>query len=224
MNELSPIEKRFKKLIDNPILLILLIPILKNILTKDKDGALNLNLKSLSRINISKVLDKVDILIKIAPYLPQDFIDFINKYLPMYDRISKAFIVMEFFNRTSTVSPIVVANELNSKEKTNRVSYILKEELPQTEYKKISPYISIATNLDMYKGMLKVLTNLSSKENEDDNLDNIIDLIGPLIANSNKEKSDNENKPDINKLLGLLDVFSADEYKEDGDKKENKED
>ncbi|MGO1367731.1 hypothetical protein [Senegalia sp. (in: firmicutes)] len=211
MNELSPIEKRVKSLLDNPLLLILLIPILQKILKKEKNGALNLDLKSLSKINLSKVLDKVDILIKVAPYLPQDFISIINKYLPMYDRISKSFIVMDFFKRTSTVSPVVVANELNPKEKTNRVSYILKEELPQTEYKKISPYISIATNIDMYKGMLKVLTNLNSSENENDSLDNIIDLIGPLLAQSSKDSDNNKNKPDIGKLLGLLDILGDDE-------------
>ncbi|MGO1479050.1 hypothetical protein [Senegalia sp. (in: firmicutes)] len=213
MNELSPIEKRVKSLLDNPLLLILLIPILQKILKKEKNGALNLDLKSLSKINLSKVLDKVDILIKVAPYLPQDFISIINKYLPMYDRISKSFIVMDFFKRTSTVSPVVVANELNPKEKTNRVSYILKEELPQTEYKKISPYISIATNIDMYKGMLKVLTNLNSSENENDSFDNIIDLIGPLLAQSNKnsDSDNNKSKPDIGKLLGLLDILGDDE-------------
>ncbi|MGO1818993.1 MAG: hypothetical protein ACTH0S_04855 [Senegalia sp. (in: firmicutes)] len=214
MNELSPIEKRVKSLLDNPLLLILLIPILQKILKKEKNGALNLDLKSLSKINLSKVLDKVDILIKVAPYLPQDFISIINKYLPMYDRISKSFIVMDFFKRTSTVSPVVVANELNPKEKTNRVSYILKEELPQTEYKKISPYISIATNIDMYKGMLKVLTNLNSSENENDSLDNIIDLIGPLLAQSSKDSDNNKNKPDIGKLLGLLDILGDDEKEE----------
>ncbi|MGO1371378.1 MAG: hypothetical protein ACTHVE_05930 [Senegalia sp. (in: firmicutes)] len=213
MNELSPIEKRVKSLLDNPLLLILLIPILQKILKKEKNGALNLDLKSLSKINLSKVLDKVDILIKVAPYLPQDFISIINKYLPMYDRISKSFIVMDFFKRTSTVSPVVVANELNPKEKTNRVSYILKEELPQTEYKKISPYISIATNIDMYKGMLKVLSNLNSSENENDSFDNIIDLIGPLLAQSNKnsDSDNNKSKPDIGKLLGLLDILGDDE-------------
>jgi len=214
VNELSPIEKRIKSLLDNPLLLILLIPILQKILRKEKSGALNLDLKSLSKINLSKVLDKVDILIKVAPYLPQDFINIINKYLPMYDRISKSFIVMDFFKRTSTVSPVVVANELNPKEKTNRVSYILKEELPQTEYKKISPYISIATNIDMYKGMLKVLTNLNSSENENDSLDNIIDLIGPLLAQSSKDSDNNKSKPDIGKLLGLLDILGDDEKEE----------
>lgn len=221
MNELSPsIEKRVKNLLDNPLLLIFLIPILKNILSKEKGNVFNLDLKNLSRVNLTKILDKVDIIIKIAPYLPQDFIHTINKYLPMYDRISKAFIVMEFFQRTSTVSPIVVANELNPKEKTNRVSYILKEELPQTEYQKINPYISIATNLDMYKGILKVLTNLNSSDNESDGLDNIIDLIGPLLAQSGENKGSGENKTnDINKLLGLLDIFSDDEDK--GENKDN---
>ncbi|MGO3167697.1 hypothetical protein, partial [Senegalia sp. (in: firmicutes)] len=90
---------------------------------------------------------------------------------------------------------------------------ILKEELPQTEYKKISPYISIATNIDMYKGMLKVLSNLNSSENENDSFDNIIDLIGPLLAQSNKnsDSDNNKSKPDIGKLLGLLDILGDDE-------------
>jgi len=212
VNDLSTtFKEKYENILENPIILIFLIPIIKKLLSQEHRNILNLNFDHLSKNNFSKIFEKIDVLIKVAPYLPKDFINIINKYLPIYDRISKAFIVMEFFQRTSTVSPVVVANDLNPKEKTNRVSYILKEELPQTEYQKISPFISMATNLDMYKGILKVLTNINTSNDHSDsnNIDNLIDVIGPILANNNQKNETPEGKsPDINKLLGLLDLFN----------------
>lgn len=224
MNDLSTtFKEKYENILENPIILIFLIPIIKKFLSQENRNILNLNFDHLSKNNFSKIFEKIDILVKVAPYLPKDFINIINKYLPIYDRISKAFIVMEFFQRTSTVSPIVVANDLNSKEKTNRVTYILKEELPQTEYQKISPFISMATNLDMYKGILKILTNINTSNNNSDsnNIDNLIDVIGPILANNNQKTETSEGKsPDINKLLGLLDLFNNDDESNSENQKE----
>ncbi|NBI05815.1 hypothetical protein [Senegalia massiliensis] len=224
MNDLSTtFKEKYENILENPIILIFLIPIIKKFLSQENRNILNLNFDHLSKNNFSKIFEKIDILVKVAPYLPKDFINIINKYLPIYDRISKAFIVMEFFQRTSTVSPVVVANDLNSKEKTNRVTYILKEELPQTEYQKISPFISMATNLDMYKGILKILTNINTSNNNSDsnNIDNLIDVIGPILANNNQKTETSEGKsPDINKLLGLLDLFNNDDESNSENQKE----
>ncbi|MBS4537226.1 hypothetical protein GOQ27_02070 [Clostridium sp. D2Q-11] len=209
MNEISVSSQNEidKSPFNNPLLLILLIPIVKNILSKNKN-VFNLSIHGLNGISLTRILDKVDILIKVAPYLPADLISIINKYLPMYDRLSKAFIVMEFFSRSSTVSPIVVANELNPKEKTDRVSYILKEELSKNEYQKISPFIGVATNLDMYKGILQTLTNINNPENNSNGLENIISLMGPLLG-QNQESMGKIN--DMMKMMDLINLFGEDE-------------
>lgn len=209
MNEVSVSNKKEidRSPFNNPLLLIVLFPIIKNLLSGKKD-VLNLKLNGLKSINLTRILDKVDVLVKVAPYLPSDLINIINKYLPMYDRLSKAFIVMEFFSRSSTVSPIVVANDLNPKEKTNRVSYILKEELPKHEYQKISPFVGIATNLDMYKGILKSVTSLNSTDDNSNGLDKIIKLIGPILG-QNEENMNKVNE--MMKMMELINLFGDDD-------------
>lgn len=226
MNELTVSSQKEinKSPFNNPILLILLVPLFKSILSKDKN-VFNLNLRGLNGISLTRVLDKVDVLIKVAPYLPNDIITVINKYLPTYDKLSKALIVMEFFSRSGSVSPIVVANELNPKEKADRVSYILKEELSKNEYQKISPFIGIATNLDMYKGVLKVITNLTGSDNNSEGsggsggLDNIFKIIGPLLGQSGEGMG---KIGDMMKMMELINLFSDDDEDDEGDKAENK--
>ncbi|MBS4534602.1 hypothetical protein GOQ29_03130 [Clostridium sp. D2Q-14] len=213
MNEVSVSNQKEidRSPFSNPLLLILLIPIIKNVFSKNNNFSLKIN--DFKNINITRILDKVDVLIKVAPYLPSDLIKIINKYLPLYDRLSKAFIVMEFFSRSSIVAPIVVANELNPKEKTDRVSYILKEELPKNEYQKISPFINIATNLDTYKGVIKSITNLNNDDNTSNNLNNIIKILGPLLGQSE------ENMDKMNEILKMIELINL--FGDDDDKKSN---
>jgi hypothetical protein len=86
----------------------------------------------------------------------------------------------------------------------------------------------MATNLDMYKGILKVLTNINTSNNNSDsnNIDNLIDVIGPILANNNQKTETSQGKsPDINKLLGLLDLFNDnDENNEGNNENQHEED
>lgn len=229
MNELRiDSQKEFKTPFNNPMLLILLIPFLRGFLSNNHDNIFNSNNTfslDLKSIDLKKIFDKMNVLIEVAPYLPSDVVTIVNRYMPIYDKFSKAFLVIDLFSRTNTAGSIVTATDLSQREKFNKVSYILEKNLPENEYKTVKPFIDIATNIDKYKGIVEGLKMLNNPEaNKSNQLETLIKIAGPLLGQDEKSM---EKINEMVKMMELINLFNDEEeeentYSNDKDKNDEK--
>lgn len=229
MNELTSVPS--KKPTSNPfnkniiLLFLFLIPILKPILKKSSIEKKSMN-NFLTSISSSDFQEKVDIIKKAGPYLPESIINIINLFVPLYEKVAKVMGLVNFMKNTNSFTPIVPEKNLNNKERINKVMSLVEKELPEDKTKQVKPLMELMGNMDKLKTIMNMVSNMTNTEKKSENqMENIFNLLGPLLGGKDGKDDKNMDKmKEMFKMVELLNVLNTSDKKEkatDEDTREN---
>ncbi|MTI68830.1 MAG: hypothetical protein FH751_01065 [Firmicutes bacterium] len=220
MNEITKISspKINKSPFNNNLLIlgVLAIPILKNTFFKNKSID-----RIIGDVNIRSIQNKVEIVKKVGPYLPEQVVSTINTYMPMYEKISSIIGLMEILNSNKSFTPIKPVTNLNQNDKMNKIFTLVKDELPNDTLKSVKPLLDIVTNIDKYKVILDLLASFNDPNKKSFNMENLIDVIVPLMGGADNKNA--EKMQDMVKMMELVNILNSDDDKDDEDAESKKE-
>lgn len=164
----------------------------------------NINLLNILRsLDIQQIRNKIDILIKTGPYLPDNVVTTLNNIVPIYEKVNAIIYLIEFLKSSNSSSIIEANSNLTQQEKISHIVKILNKEIPNKTLKNITPFIEIALNIDKYKDIIKVIPLLANSDNKENQFEKISEVLSPLFKSSNS----NQNLP----ILDILKVLSSDD-------------
>ena len=171
----------------------------------------------LKSININEIRKKADMMIKTAPYLPENVVVGLNKVVPLYEKINAVIYLLEFLKSSNSISKVVPNKTMSQKEKIKEVVNIVNKEMPNDTLKSITPYVDVFLNLDKYKGLLNMFTSMTNSKEEGNQLDSLVNSISPLLNGSSKGNNKNIPIMDILKVLTSDDDVESKANNKDGD-------
>ena len=153
-----------------------------------------------------KIHKNMSIIKKVGPYLPQTYIQPLNKVILTFEKVNRAMSLMDFISSSKPFDPIIPAATASNRERFNKILTAVKDELPDSRSKDLKPMIEVITNIDKIKGATNVITSLidpSKKTTDSGSLEDLIDLILPLLGKKNIDKSK------IKELVGMVEMLKV---------------
>ncbi|QIB26390.1 hypothetical protein [Caloranaerobacter azorensis] len=167
------------------------------------------SLQNLSKIYMFNNLDKkIHILKKIGPYLPEQMIGTLNIFIVNLEKINKIIGLYEFITIGKTFEPITPVTNITSKERINKIFQSLQEEIPDDKLLTIKPMLDLMMNIDKFKPIISTLTKISSSNDKSEiNIDDMIDLIKPMLGD--EEAKNIDKMKDMLQMIELLSVLNS---------------
>lgn len=227
----SPSNLHINKLV---LLLPLVILIGKSLdgFTKKNNDLFSLGSDFITSIDYEDLGEKIDLIKKIGPYLPGNYIEPLNTIIPMAEKAIKVIGLLDFIATNKSYQPIRSVGDLSSKERINGILSAIKDEVSDDKMKSAGPAIELILNFDKYKDLVNMFSSLSSITNQvekksppvekleklvesnvgnKNQLESIVDLIKPILGDNQNISTDKLG--DMLKMLQMLNMSSASEGK-----------
>lgn len=196
----------------NVYLLLLFFSFLSN---KDNKGP-NVLRETINRIdlNIPYTREKIEVLKKIGPYFPQEYIPAINKALIFTERFIKLYEAVEFIrsNESIYIKQSIPVN--SNQERFNYIADTIKREFSQDKLSQRGIVVDTILTLDRFNRLFKILNSLLANPDILNNPTSMVDIMKPFMeGKGEKEKKQLE---DMTKMLEIIKTLNP--PKKDADK------
>ncbi len=199
--------------------LILLISNSTRDSTRKKNDIFSLGSDFLASVDIKNVNEKMDIIKKIGPYMPENIIEPLNTVIFFVEKATTIIGLMEIITTNKSYIPIVAYNNLSSKDRLNGILSTVKDEANDERLNALKPAIDVALNFDRYKSLIDMVSGLGnlnnrvekaaspppkieipvqSNSNKPVQIEDMVNMFKPLLGND-------ENK--INQLNSMVNVL-----------------
>lgn len=208
--------------VDTSMIAFLMIIILSN--TQKKESfSLSFENNFLSNMVIDQqyTTEKIRIVKKIGPYLPEQYIPLINKSVLFTEKIIKITELVEFMQESDyqTIEETIEIN--NNKERLNKIISVIQKEANNSEMKNLGTVLDLIVNMDKYKSMINILSSVMSSGDALKDPSKLISLIAPIMdTTSNK---DNEKIKEMNKMMEIFKLLNTPGPTKGEDKDNHKE-
>ncbi|SDY62288.1 hypothetical protein SAMN05660462_00488 [Proteiniborus ethanoligenes] len=217
---------------------ILLIPLIL-LVVKSMDGLkrkssdiFSLGSELIASIDYESLSEKIDMLKKIGPYLPENLIYSLNSIVLIGEKAVKVIGLMDFVSTNKSYQPISSIGELSSKDRINGILSTIKDDISDEKVKNIKPAIDIILNFDKYKDLVNMFSSLNSmtnkiekkpaptektesviepSESNKNQLESMINLIKPILGDNPNIST--EKISDMFKMLQVLNMNNASDNK-----------
>lgn len=205
--------------------LIFLLPLLLLIsnsshgFRKKNTSVLDLSSDLLSSIDIRSLNENINIVKKIGPYLPENIVVPMNSIIYFVEKATKIIGLIELISTNKSYEPVATLENLSSKDRFNGILQTINEEISEDRINSIKPIIDIALNFDKYKSLINMVsslgntnnklsrventppkpeTTIQSNENRTNQIDDIINIMKPMLGNDEKK---------VNQLNSMVDAI-----------------
>ena len=198
---------------DNSLLLILLLFIIskkkdeKVLEIEEKLPVMEKNkiiLKNNQILNISRTKDKINIMKKIGPYFPEEYINPINKALSITEQIVVLHTAMEFIGEPKTNYIQASMSIADNRERIGHIMNTIKNEVSKEEIKDMGLILDIIFNMDKYKSLINMLNTFMADPNSLNEPEKILELVGTFMDGKSEEE-----KKKIREMMKMLEVLKT---------------
>lgn len=197
-------------------LILLLSNSTRRFATKERSSVSSLGSDFKASIDVKILNEKLNIIKKIGPYLPESIIYPLNSIIFFVEKATTIINLMEIITTNKAYTPIVPYVNLSNRDRISGILSTIKDETKDDKINNIKPAIDMLLNMDKYKSLANVVSGLSNMNNKVDkiqspptnieissnnksnksvNLEDMINIFRPLLGND-------ENK--INQLDNML--------------------
>lgn len=155
-------------------------------------------------LNPKYTVEKINVVKKIGPYFPEDYIPLINKSILFTEKLIKINELVNFMQNDEyryVEKPIPVAN---NKERISKIIGTIQKEVPKSDVNNVGTVIDLIINMDKYKTMFTMLNSVMSNQEGLKDPNSLMNLIGPLMSNDNKMDNDK-----IKEMAKMMEIFKA---------------
>ncbi len=196
-----PIKKSNTNLfLNSPIILLLFfLPFIKKI-------RFNLEAikKTVNNIDINKIQNMANILIKTGPYLPESVIEVLNSIIPTYYKVNKVVNLINVMNSNKLHTEIIPITNMSKSQKMDHIISLIEKDFHNTNLKKYKPFLTIAANIENYTPLIDMVSSfIDPSKKTEIKTDDIINMITPILG---KENGDNVNK--IKEMIQMIDLLN----------------
>lgn len=168
---------------------IIIVLIIFSLLNK-KNSSINFNNNLVDSLDLEKTNDKIEIMRKVAPYFPEEYIPTINKALLLTTKIITLYEATNFIQTGKPFKSVKYKEVENNKERLNYIITTLKKEVPNENVKSLITTLEMIINIDKYKDMIIVFNNIMSDSEKTKDIDQLISLIEPFVDNINDDQKE----------------------------------
>lgn len=199
---------------------ILLLLILSSTRNRDKSGGLASVSEYINNmeINPNYTEEKITLARKIAPLMPVEYINPINRSISITESLMRIMELRAYMNTSTTsaqMSPIPIEN---NKERISKIISVIQEEVPRSNMNNIGPVLELIVNMDKYKRMFDIFNTLMKNQNINKDADKLIKMVEPMMKSNNPAGGD--GTLDIEKIMNVMNLLNKN--KDKSDHKDNK--
>lgn len=167
--------------------LVLLISNSSRGITKKRANVSGLGSDFLASIDIKSVNEKMDIIKKIGPYMPEYIVEPLNTVIFFIEKATTIIGLMEIITTNKSYTPIITYDNLSNKDRINGILSTIKEEAKDEKLNALKPVIDVALNFDKYKSLIDVVSSLGNMNSRVEKVSSPSPKVEiPVQNNSNK--------------------------------------
>ena len=158
-------------------------------------------------LNPKYTVEKINVVKKIGPYFPEDYIPAINKSILFTEKIIKINELVNFMQNDEykyVEEPIPVAS---NKERLSKIIGTIQKEAPKSDVNNVGTIMDLIINMDKYKTMFTILNSVMSNQEGLKDPNSLMNLIGPLMSSDNK--MDNDKMKEMAKMMEIFKVLNT---------------
>lgn len=147
-------------------------------------------------------LEKINIVRKIGPYFPENYIPLINNSVSFTEKVIKFNEILNF-NKKSDKEYILEHIPIDdTKERLRKIVSTIQKEYPDSKINKNGTILDLILNMDKYKKIFEILNQVMSSGDSINDPSQLINLTGPLMGGSEEE-----NKAKSKEMAKMLDMI-----------------
>ncbi|MCF6461873.1 hypothetical protein [Clostridium sp. Cult1] len=182
------------------LVLLLALTTFKNKDTKEIK-LLNNNFKTID-LNLPYTMEKINIMKKIGPYFPKEFIPSINKALMFTEKFIKLYETMEFMKFSEAN---YIQNTVSVENNQQRLSYIaetIKKESSKEKIDQMGGAIGMVLTMDRFNKLFQILESIMTNPDNLNDPSNIVKLMEPFMEG--KDEKEKKQLMDMTKMIEII--------------------
>lgn len=155
--------------------------------------------------------EKIKLARKIAPLMPSQYIQPINRSIYITENLVKIMELNDYMsNRSSVVQAAHIPIEDN-RERISRIVSVIQEEVPKSNMQNIGTVLELITNIDRYKKMFELLNTFMKNQNLTKDADKLVKMVEPMMKGKNS--TEGEGSLDIEKIMNIMSLLNKSKEK-----------
>lgn len=187
---------------------IILLLILLSTTSKEKSkGLVNIN-EYINNIEIDPKYteDKIHLARKLAPLMPQEYINPINRSILITENLVKIVELKDYIESTNRFVHTAHVPIEDNRERMTRIVSVIQEEIPKSNTKNMGSILELIVNIDKYKKMFDLFNTFMKSQSVSKNTENIAKMVGPMMKD--KSPSEGEGALDIEKIMNIISILN----------------
>lgn len=158
------------------------------------------------KIDPTYTQEKIKIIKKIGPYLPDKYIGLINKSMLHTERIIKINEVLDFLreNKYQYISETIPTKD--TKDRISKIVKTIQNEASNSSTKNMGMVMDLIVNMDKYKKIFSVLNSVVNSENPMEDPDKLMNMVLPLLGEDEKNR---EKLKEMSKMMEIMKVLNT---------------
>ena len=202
---------------------IILLLILLSTANKEKSkGLVNIN-EYINNIEIDSQYteDKIHLARKLAPLMPSEYIEPINRSINITENLIKIMELKDYMDSANSYVYTAHVPIEDNRERMTKILSVLQEEIPKSNSKNLGSLLELIVNIDKYKKMFDLFNVFMKSQNTNKNTDSLAKLVGPMMKD--KSSFEGEGSLDIEKIMNIISILNKPKDKVDVEKIDEKE-
>ncbi|HLR35905.1 MAG TPA: hypothetical protein VK071_11350 [Tissierellales bacterium] len=156
----------------------------KDLLDFNKNFAIDVD------IDVQDTKDRLNIMRKITPYFPKEYIPIVNKSILLTTKVLAIYQTKTFIETGEPFTPVKYKEVENNKERLNYIVTTLKQEVPDENLRSLITNLEMIINIDKYKDMFFTLNNIMTNSEKAIDIDKLLTMAKPFIENTDEDQKD----------------------------------
>lgn len=192
---------------DNNILLIMMYFLFNSQNDADNNTQLHNITNYIKSIEIEPKYtnEKLKLVKNILPLLPIEYTASVHKSILLSEKIVNIIEITDVMNKPSNTLDYKPINVANNKERVEKIISIVQTDFPRPKMKNIGLIMDLVLNMDKYKNIFNVVSNLSSNTGSSKDTNNMMKIMEAFVGDGDKKGMDGIK--DMAKMMELLNVF-----------------
>ncbi len=156
----------------------------KDLLDFNKNFAIDVD------IDVQGTKDRLNIMRKITPYFPEEYIPIVNKSILLTTKVLAIHQTKTFIETSEPFTPVKYKEVENNKERLNYIVTTLKQEVPDENVRSLITNLEMIINIDKYKDMFFTLNNIMTNSEKAIDIDKLLTMAKPFMENADEGQKD----------------------------------
>lgn len=150
--------------------------------------------------------EKIMLARKIAPLMPVDYIEPINRSIYLTESIVMIMELIDFMNSKSSVIQTTHIPIEDNRERLSKIVSVIQEEVPKSNMKNMGTILELVANMDRYKKMFELLNVFMKNQDLGKDTDKLAKMVGPMMKG--KSSQEGEGSLDIEKIMNIMSLLN----------------